>query len=479
MVTENQSASLEAATLEHASAISQPAGIGQIERWRPLLFAALDVCLLLWVAIYNGYPTVFSDTGGYLLTGAFFIPYTPFRAPGYSVFARVTSHSVSPWFTIVAQAVIVAYVLRETCNYLVGGNRKFRDYCLLAAICILAALTSLPWVVSQLMPDVFAGVLFLSAFLLAFAAELRVIQKIVLAVIFTISVSAHTSLFPIAVLLVVALAVLKFFGRQPHDFSTVRPVLAWLLAPIIAAGILTASLNSKMGLGFKVTPSRNIFLLARLFGDGLAQDYLRANCPRRPYISCRYLSNLPRNQDNFLFYSPLLKDLTGHDDEMADIVRGTLAAYPIKFVAISARNSAVQLAILRTGDEVRANHGRYHDDAAIPQVFPQDFQSFKNARQYRGDLVPLVRYVVAPLDMAIFWVSVAGCIWFARTRRFARINQFFYAAVALLVINASVCATLAGIFDRYQSRVAWIIPFCLTAYICCWVWESKHDTAYK
>src|SRR4029077_9032664 len=143
----------------------------------------------------------------------------------YSVFTRLTSQGISPWFTIVAQAVIVVYVLRETCNYLVCGKRKLRDYCLLAAICVLAALTSLPWVVSQLMPDVFAGVLFLSAFLLAFAAELRAIQKILLAVIFTISVSAHTSLFPIGVLLVAALPARSFFPREPHPISTVWPIL--------------------------------------------------------------------------------------------------------------------------------------------------------------------------------------------------------------------------------------------------------------
>src|SRR5258708_2651069 len=180
MATRNQSASLQAATIEHVSANSQPAGVSQIERGRQFLFAALGACLLLWVARYNGYPTVFSDTGGYLLTGAFFIPYTPFRAPGYSVFTRLTSLGISPWFTIVVQAAIVVYVLRETCNYLVGSDRKRRDYFLLASICLLAALTSLPWVVSQLMPDVFAGILFLSAFLLAFDGELRVIQKITL-----------------------------------------------------------------------------------------------------------------------------------------------------------------------------------------------------------------------------------------------------------------------------------------------------------
>src|ERR1700681_3737470 len=113
--------------LERASRESQPE-IEEGSNWaRPLLLGAVAVCLLLSVALYNGYPTVFSDTGSYLLTGAFFVAFVPFRAPGYSIFTRITSLGTSAWFTIAIQAVIVVYVLYETCDYLTDSERKSRD----------------------------------------------------------------------------------------------------------------------------------------------------------------------------------------------------------------------------------------------------------------------------------------------------------------------------------------------------------------
>lgn len=176
--------------MEHASRYTLSAIGRHFDRVRPLFVGATAVCLLVSVALYNGYPTVFSDTGGYLLTGTTFIAFPPFRAPGYSVFTRLTSLQASAWFVIIAQAVISVYVLQETCNYLVDADDSFRDLCLLVSVFVLAAFTSLPWLVSLLMPDVFAGVLFLSAFLLAFNDNLRLRQRIALSVILWIAVSS-------------------------------------------------------------------------------------------------------------------------------------------------------------------------------------------------------------------------------------------------------------------------------------------------
>ena len=173
--------------------------------------------LLLWVAVYNGYPTVYPDTGGYLFTSAFFIAVPPFRAPGYSMFIKLTGLGTSAWFTVVTQAIVVVAVLYETCQYVIGGDSKFRDYCLLAIVCVLAALTSLPWEASELMPDVFAGVVFLSAFLLAFNNHLRLPERIGLAAILTISVSAHMSLLPITAFFVAALAIARLAGWQVRE----------------------------------------------------------------------------------------------------------------------------------------------------------------------------------------------------------------------------------------------------------------------
>lgn len=446
---------------------------GRIIEWaRPLLIGAVAVFLLLSVAIYNGYPTLFSDTGSYLLTGTTFVAFPPVRAPGYSIFTRFTSLEISAWLTILAQAIIVVYVLRETCAYFIEDDRKIADLCLLASVSALALLTSLPWLVSLLMPDVFAGVVFLSAFLLVFAGRLRLIQKISLAAILMISVSTHMSLLPIAILFIVAAVALKFAVPRQQDGRTVRTVLAWLLVPVIFSAVTTAALNREMGLGFQVSPSRNDFLLARLFGDGLARDFLRQNCPSPRFaVSCKYLSHLPRTQEEFLFRGLMYRDLIQHPEEMDRIVRGTLLTYPVRFVASSASETWHQLTVFRTGDEIRSYGAWRWNYSAMQQVYPAEYSAFQNSRQITGRLLNLANFAAA-IDSKIFWLSFIACVILAWTGRYERVNKVFYAAMLFLVINAAICASLSGVYDRYQSRVVWLMPFCLTAYACCFVKES-------
>ena len=430
--------------------------------------------LLLWVAAYNGYPTVYPDTGGYLYTGAFFIAVPPFRAPGYSIFTRLTGFGTSAWFTVAVQAIVVVTVLYETCKYVIGGESKFRDQCLLAIVCALAALTSLPWETSELMPDVFAGVAFLSAFLLAFDSRLRLAERIGLAAILAISVSAHMSLLPIGALFVAALAIARFAGWQVQGAPPARSMLAWLLVPIVVAGFWTATLNRETGLGFRLSVSGNEFLLARLFGSGLAADYLRENCPNEPFVACRHLADLPTRAEDFLFWSPLRDDMAAHGDEMAEVVRGTIAAHPLRFVLSSAEATVFQLAEFRTGDEIRASNlnAPNSNGAVIGQVFPRDVPAFSNARQPRGRM-NLVTETAVVVDLAAFCLSALACVLLARRKRFARVNQLFYWTIVFLVVNAGICGSLAGVYDRYQSRVAWLVPLCLFSYVCCLVKAEK------
>ncbi|MBZ5661977.1 MAG: hypothetical protein LAO08_16375 [Acidobacteriia bacterium] len=433
--------------------------------------------MLLWVALYNGYPTVYPDTGAYLYTGAFLIALPPFRAPGYGIFANWTSLGTSAWFTAIAQGILVVTVLYETCKYLIGGEAKFRATCMLAIVCVLAVLTSLPWEVSLLMPDVFAGMVFLSVFLLAFNEKLRLAERIILAAILTISVSAHMSLLPIAALFVAALVIPRLAGWQMRGTPPIRTTLAWLLVPMIAAGIWTATLNRRMGLGFHLSVSGNEFLLGRLFGDGLAADFLRDNCPRKPFIACRYLNNLPRTTEQFLFWHPLLRELDGHGDELAELVHGTLAAYPLRFVESSIMETLRQLTRFRTGDEIRdfALHAPNSNAAVIQQILPRDFPAFSNSRMIRGRLLALAN-AAATVDTVVFWLSAAACLVLAWTERPERLNPFLYSAIAFLVINAAICATLAGVYDRYQSRVAWIMPLCFTFYAAGWIASKNART---
>jgi hypothetical protein len=314
------------------------------------------------------------------------------------------------------------------------------------------------------MPDVFAGVVFLSLFLLAFA-KLNILERIALAAISALGVSGHSSLLPIAALFVIALAVVRFARPAAQNALSPTHALVWLTVPLIVAGLWTANLNRRMGLGFQLSLSTNDFLFGRLLNDGLAPDFLRANCPARPFVVCRYLVSLPRTPEEFLFWHPLRAAMS--PDEERQIVRGTLGAYPLRFAWASTRHTLRQLVQFRTGDEVRALelHAVNPNGVAIMETFPQDVEPYAASKLIRGRLESLTR-IVARIDTAVFWLCAIGCATLAFSRRDEEWNRFFYAAVLFLVLNAAVCATFAGVYDRYQARVAWIIPLCLAIFVC-------------
>jgi hypothetical protein len=335
------------------------------------------------------------------------------------------------------------------------------------------------------MPDVFAGSLFLSAFLLAFDDGLHLARKLALAVILTISVIVHMSLFPIAILFIGSLAVHRFFiwrkdsiqesqTRGSLAFRPAASLLAWLIVPLIVATLGTATLNRDMGLGFKLAPSRNTFFLARLFSDGLAEDYLRDHCPQDGLISCRYLSHLPATGEDFLFRHPLLNELAGHDDEAETIIRGALLARPMRFAIDSSWETIRQIVSLRTNEEFRSYGSIFWTVDAIKDLLPNDFHAFSNSRQFRNRILRQAT-IVSVIHIAVFWLSLGACLMLARSGISPRINEFFYSTLVFLFINALICATLAGVFDRYQSRVEWLIPFCLVLYLCALVTKTADD----
>ena len=461
--------------MNNAEPISQPPASKFPLAVSPLLIRAVSVCVLLWVADLNGYPVVFSDTGSYLLTGLMFIAFWPFRSPGYSLFTKFAGLGISAWLVVGAQAILIVYLLDKTCEYLLGHERRWRDICLLASAAILAALTSLPWLVSQLMPDVFAGIVFLSSFLLAFNDQLRWTSRLFLAAMLMISTAAHTSLLPIATLFVALLVLVKLIGGLRRTAVFRKAMVASLVMPLIAAGLSIATLNYHMHVGFKVSPSGQLFMLSRLFADGLAADYLRENCPERHLIACDYLSSLPRTQTEFLFENhPLVGEMTEHPDEMDEIVRGTLSTYKLRFLTSSAKGTLLQFGAFRTGDEVRSYNARAWNRAIVAQVFPRDLRAFLNSKESRDQFVPWAN-AAATIDTVAFWLSLAICLAFVCFKAVGRLDHFFYAAMAFLLINAAVCATFSGVFDRYQSRVAWLAAFCATTYVSGWLKDRQRE----
>jgi len=111
------------------------------------------ICILIWPAIYNGYPLVYSDTGTYISSG--FSGVVPVDRPIiYGWFVRYMSLSHSLWFVLLAQAVTVFFEIYMVARRFISGNTVFIA---MLITCILSFTTGLSNYTSQIMPDIFSA----------------------------------------------------------------------------------------------------------------------------------------------------------------------------------------------------------------------------------------------------------------------------------------------------------------------------------
>ncbi|MBV8912544.1 MAG: hypothetical protein JOZ05_05825, partial [Acetobacteraceae bacterium] len=122
-----------------------------------LLSILVSAGLLLWPALLNGYPLLFGDSGVYLGDGIHLHMSWP-RPLFYGLFMLPLHLKTTVWPVVIAQAVITATVLHAVIRCFLPG---LAAWVLIPVTAVLTTCTSLPWFVSQLMPDVFGGLMVL------------------------------------------------------------------------------------------------------------------------------------------------------------------------------------------------------------------------------------------------------------------------------------------------------------------------------
>ena len=130
----------------------------------PVAAIGIVTLMFLGVAMWNGFPLVFYDTGAYLvegLKGAFLVE----RSPVYSLFLAATGSAVSLWPVIALQSALTAYVIWEVARIEVPGLST-------AGFCViglgLSLLTGIGWYTAQIEPDCMTALVVLGAYLLLF-----------------------------------------------------------------------------------------------------------------------------------------------------------------------------------------------------------------------------------------------------------------------------------------------------------------------
>ena len=479
----------------------------------PALFGALII--MAFVAAV-GRPNVFTDTRDYMIHGARFyqalrrtflnekepVPVTAeqkaaadllkwhkhfdhsnvgARSPYYGIFLYTVAHRGTLWLLASVQALACAWMLFLLWRAMAREAPGWTYYALMAA---LSMGTSLPWVASFAMPDIFTGLLVIGAVLLLFYRdELSLAEKIGVCVIGGATLAFHGShpLLMAAMMVVGACLALLMKAPKAAIRGYVQIAGVGIISAVVALFVYAEAVYLHTGDHLRRPP----FMMALVISDGPGRTYLRESCPQgAKWVICPF-RNLPlKNSDQILWSS---QPATGVFNRMNYEERVAMEKQEMAFVLATFLHHPVAQTVASLNDWGEQLTEFYVDD---PLRRPMAFMLHK----YWGktNLVDLMRGVgecgkwgelcepkirISELEMVdtpIVVISILGLIvalcqrstllGAIRRRRFdwedpkARATAVCLFIAAAVILNAGICGMIAGPFARYQARVIWLFP---------------------
>ena len=423
--------------------------------------AVASTLILLAPAIWNRFPLLQYDTGGYLVR--WFEGYlVPSRSTVFGLFLNILAHP-DFWPAVIVQAALTVWVLALVLRALGFGNRPLL---LLGVTAALSGLTTLPWLTSIRLTDIFAGLAVLAVHLLIFFHDaLRRFERNGLVALLAFAVATHSATFAVIVALLALAALAWWYFRIGAASGIARGMAAVALgaAMLLGANYLVAG-------RLAWTPGGAALSFGRMLQDGIVTRYLADHCPEQRLKLCAHRHELPTDADVF-FWSGKgsvfnnLGRFAGLGDEMSGIVIGSLHDYPAWQVQLALAATAHQLTRIASGEGVV--NTVWHTYWAIEKFAPGTAAGMHAARQQRGEIgFAAINRIHQPVALAAMLLLLATALLGLRREPFADLGMLAMTATAALLANAFVCGVLSNPHDRYGARLVWIAPLVVTLLLC-------------
>jgi len=404
--------------------------------------------MLLAPALWNGFPLLQFDTGGYFARWHE-SKLEESRSTVYGVFLQFLSWP-NFWPAIIAQTFFTVWILWLLLrSHELGARARI----LPITVAALSILTALPWLTSQLITDIMAGLAVLALYLVMVRADkVTRWERIGLMAFVALAVATHNATLAVLMLLVAAGLVFALFDRRLVPLMGVgRGALSLGLG-----AILLVTMNYMVAGKVAWTPGGIALMFGRMLNEGIAQRYLTEHCPDPRFRFCDHISELPNDADVF-FWGEGLFDRLGRfkamNVEMATIVVESLAAYPWLQIKGAVVATARQLVMVNTGYGV--NTEVWHTYGMIGRHAPQMEPAMNAAHQQQHDLnfTAMNRVHVPAAYLAM--LLLLGMITLPH-ERLVHLKRLACMVALALMANAFVCGALSNPHDRYGARMAWL-----------------------
>jgi hypothetical protein len=415
--------------------------------------AAVAIPLMLIApALWNGYPLLQYDTGGYL--ARWYEGYlVPSRSTAFGLYLHFGEAS-DFWINLGVQALATLWILQLTLRVF-GMARPLR---LMAVSVVLILTTALPWLASMLLTDIFAGLSVLSLFILVLHGDkTSTIEKCLLFAFTAFAAATHSA--TLAVLLGLCCSgwiARTLLGDRIAVFGLLQGSLT-----IVAGAAMLLSANFALSGQFAWTPGGYGVAFGRMMQDGIVARYLKDHCPEQRLKLCPYRNELPPTADDFLWGHSMFDKLgrfEGLNDEMGFIVQRSLVEHPLWQAEAAIIATAQQLIDVATGEGTW--HWIPHTYGIIERYLPAQVAPMRAAHQQHGDIdFTVINWIHVPVALVSMLLVVAILATAIRRRRLDDLTLLAATVSLALLGNAFVCGVISGPHDRYGARMVWIATF--------------------
>jgi hypothetical protein len=419
--------------------------------YRRLGEALAATLLLLAPAMWNGFPFLQYDSGGYL--ARWFEGYlVPSRSTVYGLFA-VAGWPLDFWPEVLLQAAAAVWIIWLVLRVYGLGDRPLA---LLGTVAALAATTSLPWIADILLTDIFAGTAVLALHLLLFApAALSRRETAGLVLLIGFAAATHSATFAVLIAIVAMAGLARLYRRDLLPLAALgRSAVAVALGVAMLLGT-----NFALSGQFAWTPGGYGIVFARMMQDGIVVRYLDAHCPDARLRLCPYHHRLPRTADEFLWSDGPFNALGRFDglgDEMRTIVLESLVEYPGAQIETAIFASARQLVKVESGEGVLTSI--WHTYGIIEHYMPTVASAMRAARQQHGE-VSFRALNEVHVPVALISMLLLPVVLLIGRGDYGDLRLLAATITVALLANAVVCGALSNPHNRYGARLAWVATF--------------------
>lgn len=368
------------------------------------------------------------------------------------------------WLFVMIQAV-VAYAMIRLCLRMFD-LQSMRNVALTVAL--LSLVTTLPYYVGLLMPDLLAAFGMLGFMLLAIdRGRLRRGERIFLGIMLVASTISHLTHIWIIAVMAVTLGLIVIL-RRARWADTRGAFIAGAIAVAVGMGSVAIT-NAMVERQFGRAPQLVPLLTARFLADGPGTDYLKTHCPQAGFAICAYRDRPPLSapaflwatapgQGIYLLASPAERAAMATQDKAFALA--VLRAYPLQQGWMILRNSGEQLLSF---DSTLLN---YECGKAEPCGFalpPVDrarlLHSLGGRALWPQRLIGIVHYSAVGLALIVLLVWATK----GRRGRFSGAERDILIWIAMAAAGMTINAVLGGAISepqtRYQARIIWLLPF--------------------